>query len=235
MKRNWTRLLLGGLSALIVAADARGQGYTNASWTPDSAGQGVSGGGYSNVNAVGQAGGVTTAMAPGGAIVNYAGFLGTFIRKPGLDTDRDGLPDELDPDNDNDALLDAEEIAGTAFNPATATAVNATDSDGDGFPDGQEAAAGTDPWNPESLLAIVRIANANPGVAVSWLARSNRVYSVKSESNLARPGARFTNTVAGGLVAAGPAGPPWFALTNTYVDTSAVATNSAFYRIDVEP
>jgi subtilisin family serine protease len=54
------------------------------------------------------------------------------------DTDGDGIPDNVDTDDDDDGLLDVDEVtAGT--NPFVA------DTDGDGFDDGMEVSYGSDP------------------------------------------------------------------------------------------
>jgi len=60
------------------------------------------------------------------------------------DFDSDGLGDVCDPDDDNDGLSDDDEINVYGTNPMNA------DTDGDGYTDGQEVAAGTNPLNPNS-------------------------------------------------------------------------------------
>lgn len=59
------------------------------------------------------------------------------------DTDHDGIPDRDDPDDDNDSLSDADEIA-------RGTDPLRTDTDSDGLNDGAEIAAGTDPKNSDT-------------------------------------------------------------------------------------
>jgi len=105
-------------------------------------------GSSTNLSASAQPGSV--AVSSGGTMGNYAGFLGTFVLKPTLDTDNDGLADELDLDNDNDTLTDVEELEGTAFSPVTPTDPNDEDCDDDGFTDDEEASYGSDPWNAGS-------------------------------------------------------------------------------------
>ncbi len=67
--------------------------------------------------------------------------------------DGDALGDDCDPDDDNDALLDAVETnTGTFVGPGnTGTNPFDADSDGDGFDDGDEVAAGSDPSDPSSV------------------------------------------------------------------------------------
>lgn len=148
--------------------------------------------------------------------------------KPGLDTDDDGLADELDQDNDSDQLADATEIGGNAFTPASATLVNIADTDGDGQLDGWEAVAGTDPNNIDALLELVAISNAPAGRAVAWLARGNneKTYIVRATTDPRQPYATvvFSNTVAGGAA-------PWFAVTTAIAH--ATASNVQFYAVEV--
>ncbi|QYJ78035.1 tandem-95 repeat protein [Shewanella acanthi] len=63
-----------------------------------------------------------------------------------IDTDGDGVPDVIDPDDDNDGLSDTDEVTyGT--NPLL------TDTDGDGISDGDEIANGSDPLNAPPVIA----------------------------------------------------------------------------------
>jgi hypothetical protein len=68
-----------------------------------------------------------------------SGFLASVILFPLLDTDADGLCDEMDQDND-----------------------------GDSFPDVGELNAGTDTTNAASLLAVVGVDRLTDGVRVRW-------------------------------------------------------------------
>jgi hypothetical protein len=202
--------------------------FTNRSSVLDGSGAVSAAGLFTNLSAAGQPGGI--ALSTGGGYVNQAGFLNAFLLKPALDSDHDGLADELDQDNDNDGLADAVEIAGSGFAPATPTAVNLSDTDGDGQPDGWEAAAGTDPTDPHALLKLVAIRSTAGGRDVSWLARGNnqKTYVVHATADARQPYATvlFSNTVAGGSG-------PWYAVTTTV--THASATNAHFYAVEVLP
>jgi len=217
--------IFGGL--LIGLAAGRAYAFTNASAVLDGAGQWTSGGTYSNISAVAQPGGII--VSRGGTYENFAGFLGTFILRPGLDTDGDGIPDELDNDNDGDTILDHEERDGSAFDPATATDINDPDSDNDGVDDDDEAAAGTNPTDENSLLEITDLVFSNDTTFVTWKARSNKTYVVHAyNEDLTDPHAVFvllTNTVLGGNA-------PWYEVIHTVSDESASAETTRFYRVE---
>jgi hypothetical protein len=100
----------------------------------------------------------------GGTTVGGNGRGGIAVPGP-RDTDGDGLPDDVDPDDDNDGLLDVVEYE-VGTNPIEAdtdhdglndsaefahntSAVNG-DSDGDGIPDGWEVLLGTDPLDRDT-------------------------------------------------------------------------------------
>jgi len=204
--------------------------YTNTSSVVDGAGSQSTGGSYGNVSAVAQPGAV--GIARNGGLVNYSGFLNTISLRPALDTDGDGLIDEFDPDNDNDALEDAEEIGGNTFSPVTVTDVNDSDTDGDGALDGEESVAGTDPTDADALLTIIAVQEATNGVEITWLARSNRTYEVRWNTDLTNAGG-FTSMDT--VTVTDVASAPWYVVTNTYVDTVHSAATNGFYRVLVQP
>ena len=205
---------------------------TNISHVVDGIGSWSSGGSYSNLSAVAQPGGVSVSSA--GTMINSAGFLNTFVLNPSLDTDGDGLSNELDSDNDNDGLDDNDELAGSGFNPVTITDVNAVDTDGDGMSDGSEAVAGTDPTDNSASLQIVSIEPSGDDLIIGWQARSGNSYRVGGSFDLiADPD--FNNDVVHAVLVTNAAAPPWYVTTNYYRHVGA-STNmdSHFYIIEAK-
>lgn len=216
------RLVVGSTCFITCISHAQ---FTNVSSVLDASGTTSSGGNFTNISAAGQPGGIF--VSHGGPYVNQAGFLNTFSLRPGLDTDGDGLADEVDQDNDNDQLMDIAEISGSEFNPTTPTQINQSDSDGDGIPDGQESVAGTDPTDEDAQLEIIHIAQAG-GQDVGWIARGGKTYVVYARTNFLAGNFTpiATNTAVGGNA-------PWFVVTNVFVDVSDV--NAEFYAVEVLP
>ena len=221
------RLVLGWhfIFSLLVIPDLSIAQITQKSSVLDGSGILSTGGSYTNISAAGQSGGIT--VSSGGAYVNQAGFLNTFNLRPDLDTDGDGLANEVDQDNDNDQLADAVEIGGTGFDPLTPTSLNTADTDGDGVQDGAEAMAGTDPTNIDALLEIIRINQAS-GQQVSWIARGGKTYVLHARTNLLAGSFMpiATNIATGGTA-------PWFVTTNSLVDASTMS--AGFYAVEVMP
>ena len=181
---------------------------------------------YRNVSAGSQPGGVFSGTS--GDLANHAGFLQAVdIKRPNLDTDGDGVIDELSTDNDGDGLLDIEEVEGSEFDPVTPTLVNDADTDDDGAADDHEALAGTNPWDPDAFLRITSIETEAGEVVLGWRARGGRLYSVLSadESHTYPfPDVEDTFVVQGGAA-------PWFETTGHY--TSATPVEVKTYGVEV--
>ena len=171
--------MLGAVSGfLFLSADMASAQLAQPCSVADGSGARSTGGDLISVTADAQPGGIAVSTA--GAIMNYAGFLGCAILRPNLDTDGDGMADEIDPDNDNDWLWDTQELDGSVFGPATSTEMNDPDSDDDGATDGEEAAAQTNPLDITHYLHFTRFVPGNAGdeMTMSWVARSNYLYKV---------------------------------------------------------
>lgn len=217
------------LAALCTAcAGAAQAAFTNVSSVLDGAGQRSAdpSGTYSNLSAVAQPGGV--AISSGGTFVNYAGFLNTFSLRPNLDTDGDGLANEVDADNDGDQLADMAEIEGSGFQPVTPTDLNAADTDEDDAPDGEESIAGTDPTNDQARLEIILVDKVGGDIAVEWVARQGKNYSIRSTSG------SHTNRPAEveGFSVGGVGSGPWQVTTNLFTDVGGAAGTAKSYTVE---
>ena len=94
------------------------------------------------------------------------------------------------------------------------------DSDGDGMTDYQEIIAGTNPYDPKSVLRITGIENGNQ--LLSWEGVANVRYQVLMTTNLAEPMAPIS-----GLLPGQPG-------TMTHSDTTA-RQSGKYYRLKVVP
>ena len=223
-RSRWVFVLASVLSLFAVVPAANAMPDQECS-VLDAAGSRTTGGSLIHVSAVGQPGAVT--VSEGGTFTHYGGFLSCITFFPGLDTDGDGLADELDPDNDNDGLTDLAEVSGGAFMPATATDINDADSDDDGVSDGAEAAAMTNPQDANAFFGITLITAGGGPVNVEWTARSGKSYNLYGLDDLMLSGSAvlISNVTAVGGSA------PWFETTASADDSGSVPGRSYFVEV----
>jgi hypothetical protein len=151
--RQWQRLcvqscaLLAALPAL--ATDSTSASYTSRAGHVSTGGSGAlvaphfsASGSTGQSEAIGPSGSSNTLRTQAGGF--WPIVVGSF---PALDQDGDGRQAFLDLDDDNDGLADAFETNTGVFVSSTDTGTNPNDadSDDDGFVDGAEVVAGTDP------------------------------------------------------------------------------------------
>ena len=192
------------------------------------------GGVYSNASfagagAIGQGTplGFTTNPAKG----NYSGFLQTYVDRPDLDNDADGIADENDTDDDNDGLTDLAEVTGSGFDPVIGTDLFDADTDDDGVGDGDESVAGTNPRDADSLLEIKTVDRENDNEVIEWKSRQGKTYDILHASNIFElafsPETAEVVTVTSGGVG------HFLETTTTITNSSTGATR--FYNVKVKP
>lgn len=127
------------------------------------------------------------------------------------------------------AVLGIAAGAGTVEAMGIGGAGGVLDSDSDGMVDTMELTAGTDPYNPASVMRMA--APRNPltaegsGIIVEWASVTGKWYTVQRSTNLASlPG--FAN-IATNI-------PGMFPVT-TYVDATATGSGPYYYRVQVQP
>ena len=97
------------------------------------------------------------------------------------------------------------------------------DEDGDGMTNAQEDAAGTNPFDPNSVFRVTNIARPDSShVTVTWSSVSGKVYVLQSAS---APGGTYTDVTGSQLTASGA----------TTSETIAASGPPAFYRVRLGP
>ena len=211
-------------SGLVVSFGATDQ----TSFVVDAGGGTSSNAFFSGVSAVGQ--GTPIGLTANAAFANYSGFLNTFVARPDLDHDTDGVVDENDPDDNNDGLTDLAELEGSAFDPATSTDVFHPDTDGDGAGDRDESVAETNPRDPNSVLAL-RGEFDGANELIEWKSREGKTYELLRSSGIFEL-ATAPQTTDVVTVLSGGVGP--------FKETTTVRTNEppgegAYYRVKALP
>ncbi|MBA4389152.1 MAG: hypothetical protein C0404_14360, partial [Verrucomicrobia bacterium] len=135
------------------------------------------------------------------------------------DFDADGIPDSIDPDDDNDGIPDAWESA-NGLNQRNASDA-AQDADGDGMTNLQEYVAGTDPANAASRFQCSVFGVQGGAFGLRFLTVAGRTYGVIAKGDLG-------GTSQWSVVANGIAG------TGGYIEvTDSTPGARRFYRITV--
>jgi len=212
MNRWFGQLLV---SVILGGSAAHGE-YTNTPTVLNGAGLRGTNGTYTIIASVAQPGGIQQTV--GGLYVNRAGFFGGTLLNENLDTDSDGLCDELDIDNDGDTLSDLSELDGSAFGGWTTTSPNDSDTDGDGVSDAVEAAGGYNPNDPEHCLHIITSKTEGENFRLTWIGKGGgTVNTILQGTNLLTG---ITNVIHAAPYTGGS--PPWYKTTNsTLVPRSA--------------
>lgn len=148
MNRLITQLFFGFLGISMVAHAAPGPSAPSSLGTLNSGGGRQVSESLENRSAVGGQGGLHASAS--GRVLSYAGALRARVWNPGHDLDGDGLPNELDADNDNDGLSDRQELI-----------------------------TGTHPDDAQSLLRITALNLTEDGnIALQWTGHSDWTYRV---------------------------------------------------------
>ena len=123
-------------------------------------------------------------------------------------------------DTDGDGVRDADEVNIYLTNPLRA------DTDGDGSPDGAELAAGTDPKNPASRLAVASMAFAPTGFSQQWPAQTSRRYRVLRSTT---PDFLNSDVIGAALPGVSP--------VQSFLDPTVVPGSAPkmFYKVEIEP
>ena len=113
--------------------------------------------------------GMPVGFASSPSFINHSGFLHPTNE----------LPPSTE-DTDSDDLTDWQEMSGSAFDPSTPSGIETADTDGDGFSDGDEALAGTNPLDAGNFLFLTDFWRQGGYQVVSWQGREGRSYQILS-------------------------------------------------------
>jgi len=185
----------------------------------------VAGGAYRQAGAGNQPGGIATLTNVQWTL--HAGFLQAVdIKQPWLDTDGNGVPDEMDPDNDGDYLPDWAEVDGSGFEGYARTDPNDPDTDGDGMTDYRESVGMYDPLDPDHYLHILSQDWDENTLTLWWIGKAGGTTNTILWGESLLDGAP-TNIQHSAAYSGGDA--PWYKATNSFAWFEA--KTSAFLRV----
>jgi len=141
-----TRLFLSGIVTVVLVTGAEAQ-TTLSGWSVDAGTPVLTGGGSTLHASMGQSEPLTTLHTDHELL--EPGFLGGIALRPNLDTDADGLCDEVDPDNDGDDAWDLDELT-----------------------------MQTNPMDASSVLKIVDMVIGGGQIVLYWQAREGAEYQI---------------------------------------------------------
>lgn len=146
--------------------------YENTTLNITAASGTLSGGGYQSIGAIVPIGGQTSRK---GSLFHQSGYASGFILQP--DTAFGVLPDELNPDNDSDGLLDGDEII-------AGSNLWKSDTDGDGMDDSDEIIAGTSLTNALDILNVQIFSQGSGLTELEWHGKIGRYYQLQATDDL---------------------------------------------------